>query len=161
MKREDVKNILIYYRNIPGMIDFEKKCYKQIEDEYYNGIRSPKADGMPHGQTFGSQTEEMGMHAGAANAAREQEKRLIRTEVLKADRETIRGSLDAMNGVNKKVLFERYLYGYSWGKISTRLHRPESTVRSWCDRALDRFGSILEDDVMMLDELTARASRAR
>ncbi len=161
MEREDVKSILVYYGNIPGMIEAENQWYKQIEDQYYNGLRSPRMDGMPHGQTSGSQTESMGMLAANAGVSEGREKHFVRLEVLHADQDTIRGCLDALNGIYKKVIFNRYVRGYSWAKISVKMSAPESTVRSWHDRAVDKLGKLLEEDVLMLDELTSRASRAR
>lgn len=48
----------------------------------------------------------------------------------------------------------------SWANISVRMGAPDSTVRSWHDKAVLCLGKAL-DEVPMAEELLERASRAR
>lgn len=39
----------------------------------------------------------------------------------------------------------RYVRGYSWAKTGVRMNAPDSTVRNWHERAMERFGEALEE----------------
>ena len=80
--------------------------------------------------------------------------------VLSADAAAIRGCLDAVNGRYKQVILMRYVRGYSWAKTGVRMNAPDSTVRNWHERAMERFGEALEE-LPEAAELAARAARAR
>jgi DNA-directed RNA polymerase specialized sigma24 family protein len=161
VRKEDVKKIMGYYRNIPDMVKYERLECEKIEAIYYDSAKSLDTDGMPHGTTMGRPTEKMGIKAAQDNASARLEKAKIRIKILEADRELISGCLEGMNSKYKKLILWKLIYEYSWTKISVQLNRPESTCRHWFDEALKRLGEILENDVLMLDELVQRASRAR
>ena len=161
MERDDVRAVVQYYRNIPDMLKYEWQERERIEDEYYNGLKSKGEDGMPHGASVGRPTERAGLKAAQDNAARQLERSKIRIKMLETDAEIIKGCIEDMNGKYKRVISWKLIHEYSWGKISVKFERPESTCRYWLDLALDRLGEILENDVVMLPELIERASRAR
>ena len=91
-------------------------------------------------------------------------KRTKRTEtkilVLKRDKEVVLESLDTIYGKYRGVLKQRYVYGYSWNKISCYLGYPSSTIRNWHDRGVERLAQVL-DEVPMIDELLERARKGR
>lgn len=161
VQREDVRFIVEYYRNIPDTLKYEWQERERIEDEYYNGLKSKGEDGMPHSASVGRPTERAGLIAAQDDAAGQLERSKIRIKTLEADRQIIKDCIEDMNGKYKRVIFWKLIYEYSWGKISVKFERPESTCRYWLDLALDRLGEILEKDVVMLPELVERASRAR
>jgi hypothetical protein len=150
-----------YYRNIPGMIKYEREEYETIESKYYDGAKSLNTDGMPHGTKTGRPTEKMGIKAAGQNVSATLGKINVKIKILEADRDLIADCLDCMNGKYKKLLLCKLVYEYNWPKIGIQLNAPESTCRHWFDIALTRLGEILENDVLMLDELEQRASRAR
>ncbi len=161
MRRNKVKNIVLYYKNIPDMVKFERKQQSEIENEYYNGIRGLSTDGMVYGGAPGKPTEKMGIRAAENNRGEALAEIQVRIKILEADARQIRECIDMMNSKYKMLIFWKLIHGYSWPKISTQFCRPESTCRSWYDKALDRLGEILENDILMVDELVQRATRAR
>lgn len=162
MQRENVRVIVEYYKNIPGMLRYEYQERERVEDEFYNGLKSAGGgDGMPHGAGVGQPTEKMGIRAAEKNAADMLKRSHEHIKILEADEETIRCCIEGMNGKYKKLIFWKLINEYSWAKISTRFERPDSTCRYWLDIALDRLGEILEKDVKELSDLEKRASRAR
>lgn len=159
MRYESVRRIALYYKAIPGMLRLLKQEREELEQEY-NGLRGVEADGMPHGSSPGKPTEMMGLRA-LENGVGERLREIgDRERELTADAANIRACLDTLNDKYKQVLLMRYVFGYSWGKVSVRLNTPDSTARNWHDRAMERFGEALEELPGAAD-LVARASRAR
>ncbi len=159
MQRKDTQAIILYYRAIPDMKKLLKAERRELEEEYL-GLGGMSMDGTPHGSTPGKPVESMAIaleESGAAARLREIAARLC---VLGEDAETIRRCLDTVNGRYKSILLMRYVYGYSWGKISVRLGVPDSTARHWDEKALDRMGKTLEDGEEIAGILR-RASHAR
>lgn len=161
MKREDVKNILLYYKSIPEMIKLEKQEQERLEDEYYNALRRPGTGSGSHGSAVGRPTESLAIRAaehGAAGAVKNAKIRIINLEM---DRKLIGDCISALNDKYRKIILWKVIRGDSWTRIAVCTSTPESTLRYWYDQALERLGEALEEDVTMVDELIGRASRAR
>lgn len=160
MQRNQAKTMMEYYGGIADMISQLQGERADLENQHYNAMGAAAADGMPHAGTPGKPVESMAINAaekGVGERLREIDTRL---EVLRSDAATIRGCLDCVNGRYKRILSMRYLHRYSWGKIAVRLEAPDSTARSWHEKALDAIGEAL-DGAPMIDGVLARASRAR
>lgn len=80
--------------------------------------------------------------------------------MLLEDQAVIRVCLDGLNSKYKQLVLMRYVRGYSWAKIGVRLGTPDSTARSWHERAMERLGEALEETPDHRG-LGGRASRAR
>lgn len=161
MHKGAVKDIVAYYRNIPDMLKYERNEREAIEDKYYNGMKGQGNDGMPHRSGTGNPTEKMGMVAAENNASKKMEKINVKIMTLEHDHEVIEDCIGCMNSKYRVILCWHWVYEYNWSKIAIRFSKPESTVRYWMEKAIDQLGEILEKDVLMLDELVERASRAR
>ena len=68
MTKESAKNIAIYFANIPDMLNYERTWKQKIEDEYYNNLKSPSLEGMPHGASVWRPTETQCIKAAESNA---------------------------------------------------------------------------------------------
>lgn len=159
MERENVKQIVLYSKRITGMLKLLRQEQDDLEDEY-SGLRGMNMDGMPHGTAPGNAVEALAMQAIENDVSTRLRNISARIRLLKEDAAAIRECLDALNGKYKRVISLRYLRCYSWAKISIEIGVPDSTVRNWHDKALDRLGEAL-DEVPEVDKLLARASRAR
>lgn len=160
MTKEAAKSIIVYYASIPDMIRFEKEERNYLEKAYYDGVKSPVVSGMPHGSGSGKPTEKMAIRAAEHNAGKRTDKHLVAIDVLESDRETIDAALSSMNSKYKRILLWKHVNGYSWVKIAVNINQPCSTIRYQYDKALEKLGEILEDDVIMINELVDRANRA-
>ena len=159
MRRRDVKTIIAYYFEIPGMRKGFTAERARLESEY-DGLRGTSYDGVPHSSTPGKPTEELAARVEANNTWGRIQEIGVKVQVLQADEAAIRGCMDAIHGRYKTLLDMKYFRRYSWAKISVCLSTPEATARRWNDKALDRVGELL-DDTPMVEELLGRASRAR
>lgn len=159
MRFEEVKYIAMYYKAIPGMIRLLRQERADIENEY-GGLHGMEMDGMPHGATPGKPVEALCIHAMDNHLATTLEMIEKREKELCADQAAIRDCLDGLNGKYKSLIMMRYVHGYSWGKISARLTVPDSTARSWHEKAIKRLGEALEEKPGW-KEILSRASRAR
>ena len=142
MQFESVKHIAQYYKAIPGMLRLLQQEREELEGNYY-GLRGLAYDGTPHSSSPGKPTEEAGLRALESGVG-------DRLAEIK----------DAVNGRYKQVILMRYVRGYSWAKTGVRMNAPDSTVRNWHERAMERFGEALEE-LPGAAELAARAARAR
>ena len=159
MERKEVKTILMYYSEIPGMIKLLKREKYELELEY-SSIQGMSSDGSQHGNGPGTPTEQIAIRMienGNSNRLKEIE---IQLQVLDRDAALIRGCVDGMNSKYKRVLLLRSVNGYSWGRICAQTGIPESTARDWHNKAQERIGKELEY-VPMAEELYYRALRAR
>ena len=144
MRFVDVKRIALYYKAIPGMLHLLRQERAELEEEY-NGLGSTAADGTPHGSSPGKPTEELGLRA-LENGTGERLAQIAEQErVLLEDQAVIRACLDGLNSKYKQLVLMRYVRGYSWAKIGVRLGTPDSTARSWHERAMERLGEALEE----------------
>lgn len=159
MRYENVKRIALYYKAIPGMLHLLRQERVELEEEY-SGLGSSGASDGPHGSSPGKPTEVLGLRL----ADRGTGKRLLeiadQERVLLADQAVIRTCLDGLNGDYKQLVLLRYVRGYSWAKIGVRLGTPDSTARSWHEKAMARLGEALEETGDPRG-LVVRASRAR
>lgn len=159
MKHKNVETVITYYHEIPEMVRLLKHERSELEGQY-DGLGSVNMDGMPRGTSPGKPVEDMALRVAARGVWDRLQEIAVRLQVLGADAAAVRDCLDTMSGRYKRLLSMRYLYRYSWAKISVRLGAPDSTVRYWHKQAIDALGTAL-DDVPMIEELLDRASRAR
>jgi len=80
--------------------------------------------------------------------------------VLEMDAAMFRDCIDFLSGRYKRIVKMRYLGRHSWAWISARVGAPESTVRGWHEKAIDRLSEAFEE-IPMQNEILDRASRAR
>ena len=144
MQFESVKHIAQYYKAIPGMLRLLQQEREELEGNYY-GLRGLAYDGTPHSSSPGKPTEEAGLRALESGVGDRLAEIKANEMVLSADAAAIRGCLDAVNGRYKQVILMRYVRGYSWAKTGVRMNAPDSTVRNWHERAMERFGEALEE----------------
>lgn len=159
MRNKNTKKIIQYYYEIPEMARLLRE-ERRDQEAVYDTLRSAGGDGTPGGGMPGKPVENAVVRADAAGAWERIQEIDVRLQVLEADAATVRGCMDGLSGKYKRILQMRHQYRYSWAKISVRMGTPDSTVRSWHDRAVKCLGEALEE-VPMMDELMARASRAR
>ena len=159
MEHRVVKEIVSYYQAVPAMVRLLKAERRELEEEY-NGLQGMNMDGMPHGTTPGKPVESMVETLDENHTADRLKVVAVKIQILEMDADAIKSCLDALNGRYKTLIIMRYSRGYSWAHISLEMGVPDSTVRNWHDKAMERLGEVLED-VPMVDELAGRASRAR
>lgn len=159
MRRKDVKILIAYYFGIPAMRRLLADERTELEEEY-DGLRGTSYDGTPHSSTPGKPTEELALQVDARSVWNRMEEISVRDHVLAVDQENIRGCLDVLKGEYKRLIFSKYRDRYSWARIAATNGVPDRTARWWHDKAVDRLGEALEE-VPMVDEILARASRAR
>ena len=159
MRFGSVKHIAMYYKAIPGMLHLLRQEREELEGDFY-GLRGVACDGMPRGSSPGKPTEETGLRASENGVSERLTEIMEKERVLTADAACIRACLDTLNGRYKEVILMRYVRGYSWAKISTKLDTADSTARDWHRKAMERLGEVLEERPNAA-EIVRRASRAR
>lgn len=162
MQQDTARNVLLYLKGIPEMIRSLREEKRALEAEFY-GMNSQEQDGQPHGHNPGKPVEAMVIRAEESGAAARLQE-IARTEQeLEADRRTIQAALDGVNCRYKAVLKSHFMNGYSWARIGIEKDVPESTIRSWASRGLERMMEALQGtaEPAEFEGICLRASRAR
>lgn len=158
MHRSSVKKIVQYYYGIPEMVRL-LRAEKREKENLYNTLKGA-GGGMPGGGAPGKPVEAAVERLDDLGVWERLQEIAVRLTVLESDAATVRGCMDGLSGKYKRIIQMRHQFGYSWTKISVRMGTPDSTARSWHDKAIVCLGDAL-DEAPMWEELLARASRAR
>lgn len=160
MREKNVKKIVQYYYEIPEMMRLLKTEQAEQESLYFT-LKGVDMNGMPGGGGEpGKPTEAAVLHLEDLGVWERLQEIRVRLLVLEGDAAAVRGCMDGLSGKYKSILQMRHKCHHSWAGISVRMGAPDSTVRSWHDKAILCMGEAL-DEVPMVEELLARASRAR
>lgn len=159
MREKNVKKIISYYYEIPEMMRL-LRAEQSEQENLYSSIRGVDMNGMPGGGGPGKPTEAAVIHLEELGVYERLQEIRVKLLVLEGDAAAVRGCLDGLSGKYKSILQWRHKCHHSWASISVRMGTPDSTVRSWHDKAVLCMGEAL-DEVPMVEELLARASRAR
>lgn len=162
MQQDTARNVLLYLKGIPEMMRSLREERRALEAEFY-GMNSQEQDGQPHGHNPGKPVEDMVIRAEESGAA-ERLKEIARTEQeLEADRRRIQAAFDGVNCRYKAVMKSHFMNEYSWARIGIERGVPESTIRSWASRGLERMMEALQGttEPEEFDGICMRASRAR
>lgn len=120
MRFESVKQIALYYKEIPGMIRLLRQEREGLEEEY-NCLRGAGNDGMPRGSSPGKPTESLGLLAAETGVGERLNEIKGKEKLLMDDEARIRGCLDALNGRYKQVIVLRYETGMPIGNLTSQL----------------------------------------
>ena len=159
MREKNVKEIIRYYYEIPEMMRL-LKAEQWEQESLYDTLKGTDTDGMPGGGGPGQPVEAAVIRLDQSGVWERLQEIHVRLLVLEGDAAAVRGCLDGLSGKYKNIQQMRHKCHHSWAGISVRMGAPDSTVRSWHDKAVVCLGEAL-DEVPMVEELLGRASRAR
>jgi len=140
MNKERVKQILIFFGDIDGQIAFNVQLINSTEEKYYSLSSGAGLDGMPKAKyRTSSPTESAALNipeavSEAIREWRDENERLCR---LKS---AIAGELCRLNNTQRTVIYDFYVHGYKWARISQRLNYSERQCQNIRDSALDKLG---------------------
>lgn len=153
MQPQNVKKIISYYGRIPGMIKLLKQEKAELEDKY-NLLRNAMG-GTSKNSTPGNPIETFVCLDDGESGNKIQEV-TVKIQVLDMDSTTIKNCLDSIYSKYKQIIFMRYFRDYCWTRISAELNIPNSTVRRWHNKAIEKLGAVL-DEAPMIEEISRRA----
>ena len=137
MERIAVVDILSFYREIDGNIQWNKRVLRNIEDEYYNTIGGGTMDGMPHGNSGISDptaNTAINIPKDISEEVREISERLEKLPNLKI---AILQELSKLPLLEKSILYDFYISNFSWVRISGRVHYSVTQCKKIRNRGLD------------------------
>lgn len=158
MTAAEAETIIKYYADIAGQQRALQRERAWLEDDY-NPLRGNAPDGMPHAAGNGDKTADMAMRMVDTDTARRLRELDVRGEVLRTDKEAIRGALDRLCSRHKEVLAARYIDGHTWEFTACRAGLSRRQAIRVSAAALTRLGVVLAD-VPMAGEILARARDA-
>ncbi len=115
----DVKAKLEQYRKA---LLYAEKCF--LELDAVTALKSPGMSGMPRGSDRGDNLERMAIRVIASKERAEK----ARAKVLK-EMDEIEAMIESLeDNEQKAVLRLRYIKGYTWEEVATRLYRSTATI---------------------------------
>ena len=144
MDREEVKQILIFFGEIDGLIDLNTRLINDTEEKYYSLNNGGSLDGMPKAKyRTPSPTESVALNipesvSEAIRGWREENERLCR---LKA---AIEGEIRRLPHAQRTVIYDFYVNRYRWTKISRQTNYSERQCRNIRDQALSTLAGRFE-----------------
>lgn len=146
MKQERVIAILDFYRDIDKTVTMNERVIRNLEDQYYSTLGAVNSDGMPHGKGGVSNPVErvvlnipQSVSDTIANMRRENEK-------LTAIKGEILSELNALNYREKAVIYDFYIDGLQWERLSQRVNYSPRQCRNIRNIALDRLAKRFEQN---------------
>lgn len=114
----NITRVLAYFRDIPKQIKINGSIIQNLEDQYYNTLKSPQLDGMPRSSGGNSNPVEqtaLNVPPGVAETLRSLRRE---NEKLEKVQEEITKELLKLEYREKKVIYEFYVYEYNWSRIA-------------------------------------------
>lgn len=142
--KEKVASILCYFRTIDEEIRYNDSEIAEIEEIYYSPLQAVNVDGLPHGKGgFHSTTETVALNVpeSASDTIRVLQRQ---NESLRALKREILKELGTIGFTNKAVLYDFYIKGFQWVRISERLHYSTRQCQNLRDSALERLAKRFE-----------------
>ena len=144
MREKNVKEIVRYYYEIPEMVRLLKTEQRE-QESLYDTLKGTGGDGMPGGGGPGKPVETAVIRLDERGVYERLQEIHVRLLVLEGDAAAVRGCLDGLSGKYKSILQLRHKCHHSWANISVRMGAPDSTVRSWHDKAVLCLGEALDE----------------
>ena len=140
MEREKVKRILVFFGEIDKRVAFNAECINITEDKYYTPNSGGGLDGMPKAKyRTTSPTESVALNipesvSESIRGWKEENERLCK---LKA---AITGEINRLSNAQRTIVYDFYVSGHRWARISRRLNYSERQCQNIRDSALDKLG---------------------
>ena len=139
MEREQVKKILLYYRQIDDDIRLCKQMLCEYEETCYYNIGGGTMDGLPHGKGSTSNTTEkaaLAVNESDRTAMRGLEERAAQLAELKA---AIVCEINKLPFSQKSILYDFYISGYQWVRISIKIRYSATQCKKIRNCGLDNL----------------------
>ena len=115
---DEIIKVLSRFRDIPSQIKINNKIIKDIEEQYYNALKSVQIDGLPKGSgKVSSMVEQTALNI-PEGAKKVLEKLEGENERLNKLYEEITKELSKLEYRERKIIYEFYVYEYKWEKIA-------------------------------------------
>lgn len=137
MEKDKVVSILNFFKTIDEEIQFNNREIREIEETYYNPLKAVDMDGMPHAKGgFSSTTETAALNV--PDSARDSLEELQRqNENLRAVKREILREMNAIGYTYKAVLYDFYVKGFQWVRISEQIHYSPRQCQNFRDIGIE------------------------
>lgn len=139
MNREKVIEILEFYRDAEKTVKLNNRVIKNLEDQYYSSVGSPRLDGMPRAQGGGASAVEniaINIPASVRKTIQVMERE---NERLGKARVEIMRELNGLTFAQKTIVYDFYIQGYQWERVSAQINYSVRQCKNIRTRALDKL----------------------
>jgi hypothetical protein len=146
MERGRVKKILLFCRDIDGEINLKKNVLRDYEGFYYASGGAGALDGMPrgkHGAASPTEAIVLNVPDSAYKTMQEMRDDIERLAALKA---AILGELGGLPLAYKRILYDFYIKGMQWVRISERVRYSPTQCKELRNRGLDILAGRFADN---------------
>lgn len=144
MEKEKVVSILNFFSTIDEEIQFNNREIREIEETYYNPLKAVNMDGLPHGKGgFSSATETAALNV--PDSARDSLEELQQqNERLREVKREILREMGAIGFTYKAVLYDFYVKGFQWVRISEQIHYSPRQCQNFRDIGIELLSKRFE-----------------
>lgn len=139
MEREQVKQILLFCRDIQGEISLNNSLLRDYEEQYYSMSGGGQNDGMPKSKYKTSSPVEnivLNIPESASAAMGELRRNADQLCALQA---AVLSELNKLPLSQKTILHDFYIRGLKWVRISAHVNYSETQCKKIRNRGLDNL----------------------
>lgn len=152
MTKENVIEVLAYFKNIDKEIEFNNRIMKDLEEQYYYPIGAINMDGMPKASgSISRPTESTALHVPETLSEYMKELEAKNKSLCELKVEVLK-EINSLAYTHKYILFNFYL-GYEkyknrnkWVQISEQINYSERQCKNIRDDALDQLRKKFEQN---------------
>lgn len=139
MNKEKVIQIVEFYRDAEKAVRLNERIIKNLEDQYYISISGINLDELPHGKSIVSNPIErvvMNIPKTVSNTIKDLKKQndkfcKVKAEILK--------EMNCLTFSQKTIIFDFYIHGYQWERISGQINYSVRQCKNIRNRAVEKL----------------------
>lgn len=139
MEKEEVIEILEFYKEIEGEISMYRRVLHDYENQYYNTISGVAKDWQPKGKNHISRPAENAA-INVPDDVREDigvcEEKIHYLQRIKSQ---ILQEISRLKLKEKTIIFDYYIYGMKWGQVAECNHYSDRQCKNIRDSAVEKL----------------------
>lgn len=149
MDKEEVINILEFYKEIDGEISMYRRILHDYESQYYNTIGVMVNDGKPKGQYHISRPVESAAMNIPDYVRKDMEEYEEKVHVLQRVKSQILQEISRLKLKEKTIIFDYYIHNMKWEQVAERNHYSDRQCKNIRDKAVEKLGERFQNNAFI------------
>lgn len=139
MEKEEVIEILEFYKEIDGEISMYRRVLHDYENQYYNTIGGVANDWQPKGKNHISRPVENAAINVPDDVREDIEVYEEKIHYFQKIKSQILQEISRLKLKEKTIIFDYYIYGMKWGQVAERNHYSDRQCKNIRDIAVEKL----------------------
>lgn len=149
MDKEEVINILEFYKEIDGEISMYRRILHDYESQYYNTIGAMVNDGQPKGQYHISRPVESAAMNIPDYVRKDMEEYEEKVRVLQRVKSQILQEISRLKLKEKTIIFDYYIHNMKWEQVAERNHYSDRQCKNIRDAAVEKLAERFQNNAFI------------